>query len=227
MKRLSDNGSIHAIGALAALAGLAALRASSGSRSTQSGVRFERVSDEQIYQAMREGNEALVAVEVFTAEPGIAPKLIQRISLIELFDETAVEAYVGMGDDFDPELASAWVLGFDSAIKYFSELSFPMRVYRGLRYTGGGEPRLVSPGVSWTPDRAVAESFADGSHFSSSDGDTGRVLTAVLPTPEDVDWAQTLALYVAFTAFMMESEVERQIRPLDDRKSLRRVRELR
>jgi hypothetical protein len=226
MKRLSDNGSIHAIGALAALAGLAALRASSGSRSTQSGVRFERVSDEQIYQAMREGNKALVAVEVFTVEPGVAPKLIRRIHLIDLFDES-VEPYVGMGDDFDPELASAWVFGFDSAIKYFSELSFPVRVYRGLRYMRGKELRVVSPGLSWTPDRSIAESFADGSHFLSSFGDTGRVLTAVLPTPEDVDWAQTLALYVAFTAFMMESEVERQIRPLDDRKSLRRVRELR
>ena len=226
MKRLSDNGSIHANGALAALAGLAALRAGSGSRSTQSGVRFERVSDEQIYQAMREGNEALVAVEVFTVEPGAAPRLIRRIPLIELLDE-AVEPYAVIGDGFDPELASAWVFGFDSAIKYFSELSFPMQVYRGLRYRGGGEPRLVSPGVSWTPDRAVAESFADGSHFSSSDGDTGRVLTAVLPTPEDVDWTQTLALYVPFTAFMFENEVERQIRVLDDRKGLRRVRALR
>jgi hypothetical protein len=214
-----------ALGATAVLAGLAALRARQGSRSVKSGVRFERVSDERIYQAMLEGDGRLVAVEVFAVGPGVLPKPIQRISLIELFDEN-VDAYVGMEDDFDPELASAWISGFDGAIKYFSGLSFPMRVYRGLRYTGDGEPRLVGPGLSWTPDRAVAESFADGSHFSSSGGDTGRVLTAVLPTPEDVDWAQTLALYVAFTEFVMESEVERQIRPLDDSKSLRQIRVL-
>jgi hypothetical protein len=215
-----------ALGAAAVLAGLAALRARQGSRSVKSGVRFERVSDERIYQAMREGDGRLVAVEVFAVGPGVPPKLIQRISLIELFDETAVDAYVGMEDDFDPKLASAWISGFDGAIKYFSGLSFPMRVYRGLRYTGDEEPRLVGPGLSWTPDRAVAESFANGSHFSSANGDTGRVLTAVLPTPEDVDWAQTLALYVAFTEFVLESEVERQIRPLDDSKSLRQIRVL-
>ena len=214
-----------ALGAAAVLAGLAALRARQGSRSVKSGVRFERVSDERIYQAMREGDGRLVAVEVFTVEPGAEPRLIRRIPLIELLDE-AVEPYAVMGDGFDPEFASAWVFGFDSAIKYFSGLSFPMQVYRGLRYRSDGEPRLVSPGVSWTPDRAVAESFADGSHFSSSGGDTGRVLTAVLPTPEDVDWTQTLALYVVFTSFMFESEVERQIRVLDDRKGLRQIRVL-
>jgi len=215
-----------AVGAAAALAGLAALRARQGSRSVKNGVRFKRVSDERIYQAMREGDEALVVVEVFVVDPDAPPRLIQSISLIQLFDEVAVDAYVGMRDNFDLQSASAWVSGFGDAIKYFSGLSFPMQVYRGLRYTGGGELLLVNPGLSWTPDRAVAESFANGSHFSSSSGDTGRVLTAVLPTPEDVDWAQTLALYVPFTAFAMESEVERQIRPLDDRQNLRQVRVL-
>ena len=44
--------------------------------------------------------------------------------------------------------------------------------------------------------------------------DTGRILTAVLSNPEDVDWAHTLALYVPYSASSFTDDIEWQIRPL-------------
>jgi len=204
-----------ALGAVAALAGLAALRARQGGRSAQSSVRFQRASNEQIYQAMLENDNDFIGVEVFKVEPGREPEAIQSIRLIDLWllDEAAAP-YTRTGDKFVEKLTKAWIGGLDEGIEYFSRLSFPIQVYRGLRYSGGGEPRLVDPGMCWTPDLAISKRFADGSHFASSKGDTGRILTGVLSKPEDVDWAHTLALYVPYTASSFSDEIERQIRPI-------------
>ena len=203
-----------ALGAAAALAGLAALRARQGSRSDAIGVRFQRRSNERIHHAMRNDDDDLIAVEVFKVEPGKKPESIKKIKLIDLFDD-AVAGYTQTGVDFDQHSTNDWITGLDDGIKYFSRLSFPLQVYRGLRYSGGGEPNLGEPGASWTPDREIAERFADGTHFAASKGDTGSVLTAILPTPECVDWASTLGLYVAYSAFTpLDDEVERQIRPI-------------
>ena len=204
-----------ALGAAAALAGLAALRARQGSRSTQSGVRFQRASNERIYQAMREKDDGFIGVEVFKVEPGKESEVLQSIRLIDLWlmDEAAA-VHTRTGDKFVEKLTKALIGGIDEGIEYFSRLSFPIQVYRGLRYSGGGEPRLVDPGVCWTPDLWVSKRFADGIHFASSRGDTGRILTAVLSNPEDVDWAHTLALYVPYSASSFTDDIEWQIRPL-------------
>lgn len=68
-----------ALGAVAALAGLSALRARQGGRSAQSGVRFQRASNERIHQAMREKNDGFIGLEVFKVEPGKEPEALQSI----------------------------------------------------------------------------------------------------------------------------------------------------
>lgn len=203
-----------ALGAAAALAGIAALRRRRGSQGSTIGVRFQRRSNERIHHAMRNDDDDFIAVEVFKVEPGKKPESIKKIKLIDLFDD-AVAGYTQTGVDFDQHSTDDWITGLDESIKYFSRLSFPLQVFRGLRYNGDNGPNLAVPGPSWTPDRKIAERFADGSHFAASTGDTGNVLTAILPTPECVDWAHTLGLYVAYSAFTpSDDEVERQIRPI-------------
>lgn len=203
-----------ALGAAAALAGIAALRRRRGSQGGTIGVRFQRRSSESIYHAMRNDDDDFIAVEVFKVEPGKKTESIKKIKLIHLFDD-AVAGYTQTGVDFDQHSTDDWITGLDEGIKYFSRLSFPLQVFRGLRYNGDAEPNLADPGLSWTPDREIAERFAGGSHFAASKGDTGSVLTAILPTPECVDWAYTLGLYVAYSAFTpYDDEVERQIRPI-------------
>lgn len=207
-----------AIGITAALASLAALNTRIGSRSQKIGVRFQRARRELIYQAMRDEDDDFIGVEVFSIDNDGKSELIKKIPLWWLFDE-ALGAYTGVGNDFERESASEWISGLDEAIEYFSKQTFPMRIYRGLRYKGRERPRIENPGISWTPDVKIAESFADGYHAASSRGDTGHILTAIIPGPKNVDWASTLSLYVSYTAFT-PGEAERQIRPNDPSEDL-------
>lgn len=206
------------LGAAAALAGLAALSRRGGSRSAEgrSTVHLERRSTRDIHRAMKAEDEDFVAVEVFEVGPDGGTHQIQGLRLFYLFDEN-VEYYATMGDEFDADTVDEWLGFIDEAIDYFNGRHFPMRVYRGLRYSGASRPRLEHPGESWTPEIRVAQSFADGHHVAASGGDVGHILTARLMSPSDVDWEATLALYIAFTAVSPgPGQAEHQIRPTDE-----------
>ena len=107
---------------------------------------------------------------------------------------------------------------------YFNDLSFPLSVYRGMLVATRDVVRLQ--GASWTPNRAVAEGFATGSHDASEVthaglGGNGRsvLLEGTIRSPLDVDWRQTLSLFHGYSlAYLGDTRhAEEEIRLLDGR----------
>lgn len=102
---------------------------------------------------------------------------------------------------------------------YFSDLSFPLAVYRGILVPVGG---VVRPqGESWTTNRTIAEMFATGSHDASEAthaglGGRGRsvLLTGTIASPASVDWRQTLALFRGYSLGVLgdDRQAEEEIR---------------
>lgn len=85
---------------------------------------------------------------------------------------------------------------------FFAGLSFPLTVYRGLSLAEGDEPRLKDPGWHWTPDRAIAESFAAGTHHASTRGPDRQpiLLRAVIESYNDVNWGESIQNYFRFSS---------------------------
>jgi hypothetical protein len=115
---------------------------------------------------------------------------------------------------------------------YFCDLSFPLAVYRGMLVHFDDRVRLQ--GDSWTPNRAIAEAFAVGTHNASEvtlAGLQGRgrsvLLVGTLPSPAHVDWRQTLALFSDYSLnFLGEhGQAEEEIR-VAGRRSVQDVREI-
>lgn len=85
---------------------------------------------------------------------------------------------------------------------FFAGLSFPLTVYRGLSLAEGDEPRLKDPGWHWTPDRAIAASFAAGTHHASTKGPDRQpiLLRAVIESYNDVNWEESIQNYFRFSS---------------------------
>ena len=117
------------------------------------------------------------------------------------------------------ELSSMLHPALADAAAHFNALSFPIPVYRGLRQDGndarGPEIRTQDAGKHWTSNRAIAQRFADGTHYSAAQtqGDriTSAVLEGVIETPGDVDWLNTLVGYLQYTWHEDEEHVEEQV----------------
>lgn len=102
---------------------------------------------------------------------------------------------------------------------YFNRLAFPLVVYRGMLVAPGTVVR--AQGMSWTPNRVIAEAFATGSHDASEVthaglGGRGRsvLLTATVPSPAYVNWRDTFSLFHGYSLGVLgdDRQAEEEIR---------------
>ena len=102
---------------------------------------------------------------------------------------------------------------------YFERLSFPLSVYRGLLVTPGTAVR--AQGESWTPNRAIAEAFANGAHDASEVTRAGMggqgqsiLLGATIPSAADVDWRETFSLFLRYSLGVLgdDRQAEEEVR---------------
>ena len=122
----------------------------------------------------------------------------------EFIDELFEEAEADRLGRTDPAgwVAERMSIRLAATADFFTGLSFPLTVYRGLSLAEGDQPRLRDPGWHWTPDRAIAESFAAGTHHASTKGPNRQpiLLRAVIESYNDVDWRESIQNYFRFSS---------------------------
>lgn len=124
--------------------------------------------------------------------------------------------------EISPRIVEWGVGQADEAVEVLNDLHFPLTVYRGIHFPAGEvyDPAKVpgnKKGGHWTWTHAVAEHFAKGTHESSDTGTDGSpvILSAVIPSPKNVDWAATVDLYLSFSSRRMGPQrTENEIVPL-------------
>lgn len=99
--------------------------------------------------------------------------------------------------------------GVLEAVRFFSGVEFPVRVYRGVRspaYLGLSVDDIrEKSGEHWTPTKGIAENFARGVHHMSCwkdrrDSAIPYLLTGSILRPEDVRWENSAGLYLRWSA---------------------------
>lgn len=148
-------------------------------------------------------------------KPG-TPTLITGASVVEerLPSEQStwtVHGYKITYDDLwniSPRIDERGTEGADEAASLLNTLQFPLTIYRGMNVAPGKSVKPIVFGNRpdpWTWSRGVAEHFANLTHDSAFDsgkvvrGGKPVLLSAIVDSPDDVDWAETMDLYLGFS----------------------------
>lgn len=165
----------------------------------------------------------------------------QSLLLLDRYDQIAdsIEEWMDEDDELTYIAATRGVLnGLHSDLVdiagYFGDLVFPLIVYRGILVPMGESVRRQ--GASWTPNRAIAEAFADGGHDASevthaglekTGGGRSVLLQGTIVSSAGVDWRETFALFHDYSLGVLgdDRQAEEEIR-VKDHGSVRDVHEI-
>jgi hypothetical protein len=126
-----------------------------------------------------------------------------RASILDLIEENA-----NWTPGFGFEQAADIVFhGMEAAASFFSALSFPLRVYRGVRvpaFLGLSDADVLErSGEHWTPTLEIGKAFASGLHHQAHwrhDHARPVLIKGCIQRAADVDWKSSGALYLRWSA---------------------------
>jgi hypothetical protein len=126
-----------------------------------------------------------------------------RASILDLIEENA-----NWTPGFGFERAADIVFtGLEAAATFFSSLSFPLRVYRGVRVPPfldlSDAEVLARAGEHWTPTLEIGKAFASGLHHQARwrhERARPVLMSGCIRRAEDVDWRKSGLVYLRWSA---------------------------
>lgn len=188
------DGTTLAIGAVAGLAGLALARAGSAAQSTKVSARLITPAVGSVAE-LYAPRSPLVEISV---PGGPRTQILADAILTGIYKEQRhCPLYDSGGHDVDAERELKRLARF---VEWVNTLSFPLTVYRGIGVSGGDEMDLRPDWAqAWSERQDVALRFLRQAMRGKDRA--GRLLTGVVATPDEVDWASTLDLFLAWSLF--------------------------
>lgn len=190
------DGTTLAIGAVAGLAGLALARAGSAAQGTKVSARLIAPAVSSVAE-LYAPKSPLVEI---SAPGGPRTLILADAILTGVYKEEGHCPLFYLSSEPPYADAKRELKRLARFVEWANTLSFPLAVYRGIGVSGEGEMDLRPDWAqAWSERQDVALRFLR--QAMQGEDRSGRLLTGVVATPDEVDWAYTLDLFLAWSLF--------------------------